>query len=208
MYYDMRLKLCSTMVIAGPTQCGKTTLVLDMLSKSKTLFSPPPRRIIWYFGEYKPKIEQKVLFRQGIPSEEDDLQENDLIIIDDLFLESEKSMHITNLFSRIAHHKNTFVIFISQNIYQQGKFARTRALNTQYLIIFSNPRDQTQVRMLSRQMYPTNPNFLIDAFYDTIKENIYGYLLIDLRPESKHRVRTNITDSNNMIVYKEVTHDE
>ena len=61
----MRLKLCSTMVIAGPSQCGKTTLVVDMLKKSHQLFNPPPQRIIWYFGEYKPNL-KNIIFIQNI----------------------------------------------------------------------------------------------------------------------------------------------
>ena len=41
----------------------------------------------------------------------------------------------------------------------QGKFSRTISLNTNYLILFKNPRDNNQISVLARQMYPGNTKF-------------------------------------------------
>ena len=40
------------------------------------------------------------------------------------------------------------------NLYYQGKESRTMSLNSQYLVLFNSPRDQQQVMVLARQMYP------------------------------------------------------
>ena len=66
-------------------------------------------------------------------------------------------------------------------------------INTQYIVLFKNPRDALQVATLGRQMYPGYSNFLVEAFKDAT-ERPHGYLLIDLHPETleKFRIRTNI----------------
>ena len=66
-------------------------------------------------------------------------------------------------------------------------------LNTHYLVLFKNPRDANQVATLARQMYPGKSKFVLEAFEDATKEP-YGYLLIDLKPETdeRYRIRTNV----------------
>ena len=76
------------------------------------------------------------------------------------------------------------------------------SLNAYYLVIFKNPRDQNQLATLARQMYPGNSKFLIEAFKDATQQP-YGYLLIDLKPDTEERirVRTNIFPDDTQIVY-------
>jgi hypothetical protein len=66
-------------------------------------------------------------------------------------------------------------------------------LNTHYVVLFKSPRDVGQVANLARQMYPGKSNFVVEAFRDATREP-YGYLLIDLKPETEeqYRIRTNI----------------
>ena len=67
------------------------------------------------------------------------------------------------------------------------------SLNAHYMVLFKNPRDAVQVATLARQMYPGRSKFLAEAFKDAT-DKAYGYLLIDLKPdtEEKYRIRTNI----------------
>lgn len=66
-------------------------------------------------------------------------------------------------------------------------------LNTHYIVMFKNPRDAGQISVLARQMHPGKSKFVVDAYEDATKEP-YGYLLIDLRPETddRYRIRTKI----------------
>ena len=75
-------------------------------------------------------------------------------------------------------------------------------LNTQYLVLFKNPRDALQVATLGRQMYPGNGKFLVEAF-KMATEKPYGYLLIDLRADTleKYRLRSNIFSGERRYVY-------
>ena len=53
-------------------------------------------------------------------------------------------------------------------------------LSAHYLVLFKNPRDVTY---LARQMYPSKPKFMIDAFADATAEP-YTYLVVDLRADT------------------------
>ena len=67
------------------------------------------------------------------------------------------------------------------------------ALNTQYLILFKNPRDRQQVSVLARQMYPRKSQYFLDKFEKNTSRP-YGYLLVDLKQETAEsdRLKTNI----------------
>ena len=103
-----------------------------------------------------------------------------LIIIDDLMRESSSVEAIVNLFTKDSHHNNLSVIFIIQNIFHQGKGQRDISLNAQYIVKFRNLRDRAQIRHLARQVYPENPRFLEEAYWDATSQP-YNYLLLDLK---------------------------
>ncbi|OOZ15362.1 hypothetical protein BOW28_11740 [Solemya velum gill symbiont] len=70
-----------------------------------------------------------------------------------------------------------------QNLFYHGKENRTMSLNSHYLVLFKNPRDQQQIGFLARQMYPGKPKFLLDK-YVTHTERPFGYLIVDLKPDT------------------------
>lgn len=76
------------------------------------------------------------------------------------------------------------------------------SLNTDYVVLFKNARDASQIMHLSRQMYPSNTKFLTWAFHDATKEP-YHYLFQDLKPNTHEslRVRSNILNEQYQIVY-------
>jgi hypothetical protein len=44
------------------------------------------------------------------------------------------------------------IIFVTQNLFKQGKAMRDIALNCQVQVLFKNPRDVNQVKLLGRQL--------------------------------------------------------
>ena len=128
-----------------------------------------------------------VEFNEGLPSlDEFDGKTNTLLVIDDLMHEANDI--VSKLFSRVSHHTNTSVIFITQNIFHSSKETRTITLNAQYLVLFKNVRDKSQIAHLSRQMYPTRSKHMIEAYTDATCEP-YSYLFVDL-----NRIRMKTTD--------------
>jgi len=83
-----------------------------------------------------------------------------------------------NLFTKVSHHLNLDVIFITQNLFHQGKQMRNLHLNSQYLILMKNTRDISQIDVLGRQLKLTRS--LEEAYKDATKKP-FGYLLIDFK---------------------------
>ena len=186
-----------------------THLLKEILKNKHVLISPTPQRIIicykaWQnFYEGFKRLVPNIEFHEGI-FEIDNLNQNmtNLIVFDDLMEECLSSSSVMNLFTVGSHHKNTSVFFISQNIFSKGKFARDISLNTNYLIIFLNPRDQLQFQVLARQMFPSNTKFLIDSFEDATKKP-HGYLFLDLKQttEFRNRIQTGILPNQLRVIY-------
>jgi len=198
--------------IVGPSGSGKTHFVCKLLQNEK-FFKNKFNKIYWHHGGVGEcgltgkelcKI-KKIKFIEGFDQNwKDRLKRHDVIIIDDLYQESNKESEFNNLFTKISRHGEVTVIFITQNLFHQGGQHRTRNLNVQYLVLFKNPRDQTVVDFVSRQAFPNNRNFLIDSFQDATKIP-HGYLFIDFTQQCPDdlRVRTDIFNPLGMTVYKQ-----
>ena len=115
---------------------------------------------------------------------------------------SETNQLVANVFAKILHHRNFSVVYLTQNLFNKNKYARTISLNAHYLVLFKNPRDATQFATLARQMYPNASKFAIEAYKDATSAP-YGHLLIDLKPEQDERchLRTNVFPGEMQYVY-------
>ena len=100
------------MIVAGPTQAGKTTFVHSLLNLKHLIFKEPITKIYWVCNKY-PKFDvlPDVEYIMGIPTDGFDfVRQNSIAIIDDLMIEFKDNIAITNLFTRVTHHLNCFVI--------------------------------------------------------------------------------------------------
>jgi len=175
------------------------------------MINSTPDYIVWCYGHFQPlyleiqKLALNVKFMEGIPDDVDeqfDPQRNNLIIIDDLMNEAGDDVKVSNLFTKGSHHRNLSVVYISQNLFHQGKQNRTMSLNCHYFVLFKNARDKSQIHHLSRQMFPSNPKYLQESYDDATKEP-YSYLFIDLKPSTpdEYRLRTHIFPGEIPFVY-------
>ena len=193
------------MILAGPTQSGKSTFVKRLVNDKRII--PQPIRIIFYYAEWQKSYEEikhpYIEFRKGAPTNIETDGKPTLIILDDIMSDISNSKDVVNLFTRGTHHRNCSVILIMQNLYQKGSTIRTASLNAHYLCIFRILRDRSQIRILSRQMYPERPNFLTNVFEDATKDTPHSYLFIDLTQDAKddRRIWTNIFGENNRPTY-------
>src|SRR6185437_5221748 len=138
----MEFKHPFTMIVAGPTSCGKTVFVNKLLEKK--LFNTTFDEIIWcYSEEGSVQNNPEFTFVQGIPNMEMLDGSPKLIVLDDLMHESNDK--VAMLFTKGSHHRNVSVIFITQNIFHQKKNSRDMNLNSHYLVAFKNPRDRSQI---------------------------------------------------------------
>ena len=186
------------MIISGPSSSGKTTFLLRFLNEYKNLIHPePPKSILYCYSEYHEHIKTMqaggILVHQGVPNDNmlENLSKPALLILDDLMLNASEE-YLTSLFTKKSHHKNISVIFMTQDLFQKKcKVARN---NAQYIVLMRAPNAALQIRNLGIQLFPTEFEFFIDA-YRQATANKYGYLVIDLSPESSAlitQLRTNI----------------
>ena len=200
---DVRFKHPFTCIIAGPTGSGKTVFTFKLINVAQEMITPPPQRIIYCYGEYQSVFSKypHITFNEGLPDlSEFDGKHRTLLVIDDLMREAGDS--VEKIFTKMSHHRNISVIFLTQNLFFQSKNFRTMSINTKYLIVFMNPRDATQIATLGQQMYPNDRKFLVDAFKQAT-EDAHGYLLIDLHQETlqKYRIRSHIFNEDYQYVY-------
>lgn len=184
------------MTISGPSQSGKSTFTHALLALKEIIFDEVPSKIYYYYGQYSPILERKpYIIAEGLPESFDHVEKGSVVVLDDLMQETESSKKVTGLFTKEVHHKKLFVINMTQNFFQRSQDSKTQRLNSQYIVLFKNPSDSTQINVISRQMFPSAPNFLSAAYLDATRRP-HGYIFIDLKQETENhmRVRTNILE--------------
>ena len=205
----------STFCVVGCTGSGKTVWVQKVLENLKYIFEDAsPVEVMYCYGVHQKLYEEielhlgsLVQFHKGIPTQDEieqftPNQEHRLLILDDLISDVVKSETMQDLFCQFCHHRKLSVIFVSQNLLQQGKFARTIALNTHYVILLKNMRNRSQIAHLGRELFPKNPHLLIEAYEDCVQVP-YSYLVVDLSPhsEDQYRLRTHIFPGEDTVIY-------
>jgi len=193
---ELKFKIPFGMIISGPSNSGKTQLLLRILDSANELFTPEPEAIIYCYGEYHsfiPKLEsQGIKIFSGLPSDEQlvNLPCPYLLVLDDLMLTLNESA-LSELFTKRAHHQNFGVIFITQNLFE--KTLRVARNNSQYIILMRAPNAVLQIRNLGTQLFPGQLAYFLDAYRKATQEP-YGYLVLDLHAGSlpSLRLRTKI----------------
>ena len=126
-----------------------------------------------------------------------------LIIFDDLMTEAKCDQRMADLFTKGSHHRNISIVYLTQNVFPQGKACRDIALNTQYLVLFNNPIDRQQVRTLARRIYPSTSAMFTERFEEATSRP-YDCLVIDLKSSTSEqdRLLTDIFESTDQHAFE------
>ena len=199
----LKLKHPFTCIVAGPSGSGKTVFTTRLIENTKNMIEPAPDRVLWCYGVYQSFFNEtkNVEFHKGLPNlDVFDGKQRVLLILDDLMHETDD--RVSQIFTRVSHHKNLSVLYLTQNLFYGSKQNRTISLNSHYVVLFKNARDATQISHLAGQMYPGKSKFMIEAYRDATS-NPFSYLLVDLKPdtEDRLRLRSNIFPGETPYVY-------
>ena len=125
-----------------------------------------------------------------------DVSKRNVLVFDDLMTEAKCDQRIADLFIKGSHHRNISVVYLTQNLFPQGKACRDIILNTQYMVLFNNPIDRQQVATLARRIYPSTSSVFMKRF-ERATSYPYGHLVIDLKSDTpeKDRLHTEIFDT-------------
>ena len=190
-----KFKHPSSILIAGPSGCGKTVFTTDLLLHNRELWSNTPPVVHYCHGVWQDsfkKLKQKgVKFHEGIPEEEDLTKwfpKGGLLVLDDLMAEGGNDKNVLDIFTKLSHHKGITVIYLTQDLFPPGKFAKTISRNAHYVIVFKNPRDKIGLRTLLLQSFPTNWKEVQET-YDKATSRPFGYVTFDFHPASNDSFR-------------------
>ena len=138
------------MQVVGPTSCGKTHFVRQVLDTPEL----KPFHVEWYYNqpqdEYEAYASKRGRLRmiKGLPDYNVDnlhdlnrTRKNVVIVIDDLMEEAKDSKLVSKLFTQ-CRHRNVSVILILQNAFPKWKYNNEISRNTMYMILFRSPADR------------------------------------------------------------------
>ena len=188
----------SSLLVAGPSGCGKTSFVTRLLEDPSHYFRPAPTALHYCYGAWQEGFERLkpwgVHLHEGIPTTEelekwfDRRGESGLLVLDDLMAEGGGDKRVLDLFTKESHHRNITVLYLCQDLFPPGKYAKTISRNAHYVVAFKNPRDRLGIRNLMIQAFPTHWRDTLDV-YEDVTRRPYGYLMLDLHPASDDRYR-------------------
>ena len=196
------------MTVSGPTGCGKTWLVKNILQQQK--IEPAPDRIVYLYKRWQPLYSEmqetipNIEFVKSIPENLDhdsffDVKKTNVIILDDMMSSTATDARVSDLFSEGSHHRSLGVINLTQNLFPPGRNAVTQRRNTQYMVVFKSPMSQDQIRTLGTFMFPGR----LDEFlhlYNSVTKQPYGYLIIDAKQDTPEAERFKTSIMNNTFV--------
>lgn len=188
---DLKMRIPSGILIGGPSQSGKSTLLVKLAKAMAQIFDPKPQSALYYYGEYDPRVHAfdalGVETRRGVPTDEeiDEAPKPLLLILDDL-MSNMSGDRLSDLFTKKAHHNNMCVIFVTQYWFQRK--AMVARNNAQYMFILKADNALRSVRELGSQLFPGKTKFFMDA-YEQATENRGEYIFIDNHPAAKRRMK-------------------
>lgn len=207
--FNAQIKTPFSMIIAGPSNSGKTTYVHQLLLNSDRLIDHTFDYVLWFYGQKIPNnLEIKninIQYIDGIPENIDNFinpEKNGLAIFDDLMEECENNKIIANFFTKRSHHENVSIIFITQNFFSHGKERKTFTKNATYFVIFNSPLDQTISHSLAHKIMPKQKKVFQDIFNEATKTP-YSYLFIDGHQQTpkKAMLRSNMFNEVQNVYY-------
>ena len=211
--FDARFQIPSNMMIVGPTSSGKTTWLKNLVKHKKEYFNVKPEMMLLFYKEHQKiydEMEKSMndgktskgknfpVFKKykNLPKSVEELKDifitypksvPKIVIFDDYL--DEVGPALKHLFTVLTHHYNCFTIFLSQTLFDKSKELRTLSINTQYMVLFNNPRDRMSISQLAKQVFPGKIDLLNQAYLKATKGRAYGYLLLDFHQRQDDRIR-------------------
>ena len=195
--FDIRLKENFKLFLVGPSACGKSVFIQNLLQNISTVSKTNPTKIIYVYKVWQSLYEDMNL--QGLVhlfiKEDENLAEKlkietigeiSLIVFDDL-INSKNLGEISNLFVVDGRHSNYSMIFTSQRMFVNNEYFRQISNNCDYFVVFKNPRNHSEIRTLAQQLTPLNLELL--QIYAKATTEPYSYLFINLTQECDESIK-------------------
>ena len=205
--FDIRLKENFKLFVSGPSRCGKTFFISELLENIETFAKDPPETILYIYKIWQTKFDEMKSVVDGFIEDNENvvqqikklaLGQRVFVIFDDL-INSKSLVDIATLFTVDGRHMNMSMAFLTQRMFVNNEHFRQISQNCDYFCIFKNPRDFSEIRTLAQQLTPGSLD-LIEIYKEATK-NPFSYLLINLTQECDPSVKylSHIFDENHSL---------
>ena len=127
-------------------------------------------------------------------------EQRNILVLDDQISVASSSTSVADLFTKGSHHRNLTVIYLVQNVYNQGKSQKTISLKSHYSVVFRNGWDAWQFRTMAYQICPNDGKWLADSFTDATSKP-YGRVPANPSTPEDQTVVTNILPGDQLTYY-------
>lgn len=200
-------------IVSGASFSGKSTFLGQFLRNLDHMVDTNIDKIIYLYSIDQPLYQElrkdlpNIIWIQGYP---DDLvekylynpNERKLLICDDLMSSLANNKQFAEFITTHSHHLNTSCIITLQNLLYKGKEMRTVHLNSTGYVLFKNPRDILQSKILFNQLGTLSAKNVMSAYKEATKPK-FSYLFLDLHMETPDflRVRTGVLPGQKLLIF-------
>lgn len=211
---DFRLDSPATFLLTGPSSCGKTTILENLLEYAPEIFKDHSflQYIVFFYKvktcnmeRIKRKLSKipmvkKIEFINQCPTgqllhektEPWKYTGGSTVVIDDWGAEIPKC--VASYFTVLSHHHNSTGFMLTQNLFPNEEHHRIISRNCNHILVFQNFRDKAQFRCFAKQFDP-NGKYLTKVYNHILENEPYTYIWFDLcqKTHPQLRVKSNFT---------------
>lgn len=182
---DLRLKTPFTLVVVGPSHCGKTEWCHNLMKRQEQMYKQKPGNIYYFYNVFQEKFNhmpEVYEFIHGMPKKEkieeiSKFSPNATLYMDDLAEYIDED--IATFFTVKSHHMNLNAVLVQHQLFSaKNPYYRTISLNCRYMVLFKTPRDSSSFETLARQSNKKKWKSMVKIF-DEVTSKGWGYLFID-----------------------------
>lgn len=202
----------SSLLIWGPSETGKTTLLLDIIANTDTLYATPVHKIIFYYSQWQPvydelqKSNPSIVFVENQQQAEEAIASekgHKLCIFDDHFQSavSETNKFLFDLLTIRCHHDNTSVIMVTHIVFDP----KLKNLVTNFQqFVFTNIRNSLSVSTFLQQYSRPTYKQLLNHYEYLMNKQEFGTFFFSKHPKTSFdiRVRSSVVPRRGTIVFK------
>lgn len=200
--YNLRFQRGATHLVVGPSASGKTFRVCDILRNRAQLLQGGAaiKNVVFCYAAWQPAYQ--LLSDEGVvtkfikrkPSSQEfvnlvrDFRDDggSIVVIDDFMTQIDQDL--VDIVTVQSRHYNTSTFILFQSLFPPNRLARQISLNVKYIHAFKNPRENSQILTLARQMLPGQGKAIEAAYHEATREP-HQCLLIDLTQQRSEKLR-------------------
>lgn len=189
-----------SILVTGAAGNGKSTFVEKLITNRK-YWKKDFDKILYCYGIYSKTVESisqnspHIQLISGLPRnllanplEVLNPHETNMLVLDDMSLESNDSKELTSFISRGVTHANCCLISIEHFLFSPSAQRRNQSFHYSQLILFKSTRNLQQLAILAKQTGVCLPKTLIEAYKDSTRKP-FSPLVVDLRSETPDDLR-------------------